>query len=72
MRQLLSKPKHQTRSPKSNPKNKYKDESLFLLSYIKFMGNINICCVEQNDEPFDKRKYLFHKKLNNLNNQLIS
>ncbi|CAD8168673.1 unnamed protein product [Paramecium octaurelia] len=36
------------------------------------MGNTNICCVEQNDEPFDKRKFLFHKKLNSLNNQLMT
>lgn len=35
------------------------------------MGNTNICCVEQIDEPFDKRKFLFHKKLYNLNNALI-
>ncbi|CAK77570.1 unnamed protein product (macronuclear) [Paramecium tetraurelia] len=36
------------------------------------MGNTNICCVEQIDEPFDKRKFLFHKKLNSLNNQLMT
>ncbi|CAD8160681.1 unnamed protein product [Paramecium pentaurelia] len=36
------------------------------------MGNNNICCVDQNDEPIDKRKYQFQKKLHKLNNQLIS